>query len=716
VGLSLLALVSTVFGMMMALASGLEGLENRAEYRNARNSILQDRHKRFLGVLTGPDNRIIVRSEQIAPVMKSAIVAIEDRRFYSHRGVDVRAIARAFVADLGSGRAVQGGSTIPQQFVKNALQAQNRRTLFEKLREAAMAYHLGRKWPKDKILTEYLNAIYFGNGAYGIEAAARTYFGDDPNHEGCGTQRRPCAAELEPAEAALLAGLVASPGRYDPVSHPARAQSRRNLVLRLMRDQGYLRPAEYARNVREAPPSADQIRPPVEKTVIPSAAYFTTWVRQQLVDRYDPPKAFQGGLTVRTTLDLDLQRAAVEAVNRHLPNPRGPAAALVCLDNATGEVLAMVGGRDYAKEPFNLATQGQRQPGSAFKPFVLAQALMSGVGPGSLWPSRQREFVVPNSRGKEHFVVRNYENAYAGTSTLARATTYSDNAVYAAVGIKVGVGRIARLAQRMGIRTPVSRNYAITLGGLKEGVTPLDMAHAYLTIARRGKLVTGTLGTAKNGPVGIHEVQAPTGDRSGRFPEENEPRLIQVLPEYVAKTETDLLASVVREGTGRAAAFGKFAAGKTGTTENYGDAWFVGFNERYTTGVWVGYPHRLKPMKTEYRGEPVAGGTFPAEIWRDFMMAATRIADERAAKAAAAAGKPPPVTTPAVPVAPPTTTVTTPPPATTTIPRTVPTTPPAPNRPTPPPAPAPTQTAPPPGGGTPPPGGQQTTGQGDGTP
>ena len=445
-----------------------------------------------------------------------------------------------------------------------------------------------------------------------------------------------------------------------------------------MLEQGYLREVEYKRALEPGIPAASQVRPPVEKTVIPSAAYFTSWIKQQLVDRYGARRAFEGGLTIRTTLDLDLQKAAVQAVDRYLAAPSGPSASLVAIDNDTGEIRAMVGGRDYAKEPFNLATQGQRQPGSAFKPFVLAEALRRGIGPGSVWPSRQRDFIVPNTNRKEHFVVKNYEGNYAGSSTLARATTYSDNSVFAAVGIRVGTDRVARLAQRMGIRTPVSHNYAITLGGLKEGVTPLDMAHAYQTIARRGRLISGTLGAPKNGPVGIHSVEAPKGDRSGRFPDENEIRSIPVLPESVAKTETEILSTVVTSGTGKAASFGEFAAGKTGTTENYGDAWFVGFTERYTVAVWVGYPHELRPMKTEYRGEPVAGGTFPTHIWHDFMVAVRDIEQRRRIREAERTGKPLPTTTTTTP-APVTTTPATTPATTPTIPqtpKTVPTTPP----------------------------------------
>ena len=318
--------------------------------------------------------------------MRSAVIAIEDRRFYENPGVDLRGIGRALFQDVIQRRAAQGGSTITQQFVKNALRAQSDRTVFQKMREAALAFHLTRKWPKNKILTQYLNAIYFGNGAYGIEAAARTYFGRA--HTGCGAGPRApmCAAQLAPHEAALLAGIIASPSMYDPVAHPVAAKQRRDLVLARMREQGRLTQLELFNATREALPAPEDVKPPQVRTKAP---YFTTWVRQQLVDRYGARRAFEGGLRVDTTLDLQLQEAAEKAVNAHLANPDGPAAAVVAIDNDTGEVRAMVGGRDYNERPFNLATQGQRQPGSAFKPFILATALRNGIGPGSLCPVAQ---------------------------------------------------------------------------------------------------------------------------------------------------------------------------------------------------------------------------------------------------------------------------------------------------------------------------------------
>ncbi|HEV2775659.1 MAG TPA: transglycosylase domain-containing protein, partial [Solirubrobacteraceae bacterium] len=625
-GLSLLALVSTAFGMMMAVASDLPQLENTTAFRSAQNSVLVDVRGDYLATLAD-QGRIIVPSDDIALNMQHAIIAIEDERFYENDGVDLRGIGRALVQDIASGRAAQGGSTITQQFVKNATQAQSRRTVLEKIREAALAYHLTRKWSKRKILTEYLNSIYFGNGAYGIESAARTYFGATSEHFGCGRPEHRCASELLPHEAALLAGMVASPSGYDPVVHREAAKRRRNIVLAKMHEQGYITRSEYEGSIRAQLPSNESIRPPQAQAASKSAAYFASWVRQQVIDRFGPREALLGGLRVQTTLDLGMQRRAEDAVARWLGNPpSGPQAALVAISNSTGEVRAMVGGHDYNRAPFNLATQGQRQPGSAFKPFVLATALRQGISPGSTWTSAKQVIQIPNS--SERFTVNNYENAYSGVSTLARATTFSDNAVYAQVGIKAGTKRIARTAERMGIRTPVSSNYAITLGGLRQGVTPLDMAHAYQTFATGGLLVSGSLGAPKRGPVGIRKVSLR--DNRERVLRRNRPKRTRVISKDVAATTTGLLESVVKVGTAKAANLGKVRVwGKTGTTENYGDAWFVGGTDKFTVAVWVGYPGGLRPMHSEYRGEPVAGGTFPAHIWHDFMSAVLQGEQER---------------------------------------------------------------------------------------
>jgi penicillin-binding protein 1A len=355
-------------------------------------------------------------------------------------------------------------------------------------------------------------------------------------------------------------------------------------------------------------------------------------VRQQVIDRYGPREALLGGLRVQTTLDLGLQRDAELAISRWLGNPAGPQASLVAIDNKSGEIRAMVGGTDYDKAPFNLATQGQRQPGSSFKPFVLATALRRGISPSSVWTSKRQVFKVPGST--EKFTVNNYDNNYSGSSTLARATTFSDNSVYAQVGIKVGTKRIAATAERMGIRTPVSSNYAMTLGGLRQGVTPLDLAHAYETFATGGLRVSGTLGAPDEGPVGIRRVTLR--DDRNRLRGRNKIVRRRVLPKGVADETTHILESVIKVGTAKVAQLGKVRAwGKTGTTENYGDAWFVGATDKLTVAVWVGYPNGLRPMLTEYRGDAVAGGTYPAQIWHDFMLGALQIEKTRLERACA---------------------------------------------------------------------------------
>jgi penicillin-binding protein 1A len=605
-GLLILALISTVFGMMMAVAQDLPSLETTNEFKASRNSILKDDQGSPLAVLTGNENRILVRSEDISPSVKHAVIAIEDKRFYQHKGVDYEGIARALWADVRRQRAVQGGSTITQQFVKNALLAQANRSVFQKLKEAALAYQLERKWSKDKILTQYLNSVYFGEGAYGIESAARVYFGWE--HPDCEPH---CAAALGPAEAALLAGLVASPSAYSPIFNPPAALKRRNLVLERMREQGFIGTADYLDLSRQALPPRNKIRPPHK---ISESPYFTSWVEQQLVDRYGTGATFGGGLEVRTTLDLDFQRAAEQAVARIAGI--GPSAALVALDNKTGAVRAIVGGNDFEHSPFNLATQGHRQPGSAFKPFTLIAALEKGISPGQTFVSAPKRLHGP--RGD--FLVHNYEDRYSGALSLASATTVSDNSVYAELGYKlVGTRNVARVAERMGIRTPLSTNPAMVLGGLRTGVTPLELADAYLTLAHGGSRVSGSLGAYDGGPVAYTKVE---GDG---IHDENKTRTKREIPGNVAQTATQILQTVISSGTGKRAAIGEFAAGKTGTTEDYQDAWFVGFTDTMTVAVWVGYPTGGRAMETEYHGEPVAGGTYPADIWHDFMLSVKAI-------------------------------------------------------------------------------------------
>ncbi len=635
----LLGLVSFVFGMFVAVASDLPSLTKFSQFKDEQSSLLYDDLGHEIGVLS-QQNRVIVTPSQIPQIVKEAAISIEDKRFATNSGVDLRGIARAFVQDILHKGTIQGASTIEQQFIKNALQAQSHRTIFEKLRETALAYQLSHKWSKEKIITAYLNTIYFGNGAYGIEAAAQTYFGHEPNHLGCGTPyHQLCVAQLQPWEAALLAGVIQNPTAYDPANHPMAARERRDVVLRQMYEQAYLTRTIYEQSVAQPLPAPVNVQAPKEQTVEGvDAGYFTSWVAQQVIERYGAPRAFDGGLRIKTTLDLELQHAAEQAIEGYLAYSGDPTASLVAIENSTGEVRAMVGGRSYDQSPFNLATEGERQPGSSFKAFDLAAALGDGISPDSVWASKQKVFIVPHTGGHEKFVVHNDEGSYTGSNTLTGATAYSDNSIFAEVGLQVGTHRIAHVAHQMGITTPISTNPAMTIGGLKVGVTPLDMAHSYETIAHNGRRVSGTLAPEPGAPVGIQEVASPERPLpDGSRQDVNHVTSTPVLPPTIAATETEMLETVLQYGTARAAALGEFAAGKTGTTTNYVDAWFVGWNHKYTVAVWVGYPEGAKAMLTDFNGGPVLGGTFPALIWHDFMISALHIDKTRAEQAAAQA-------------------------------------------------------------------------------
>ncbi|MGN6587958.1 MAG: transglycosylase domain-containing protein, partial [Solirubrobacterales bacterium] len=410
-GLGVLAVVSMVFGMMAAVSQDLPAIYNFAEYKASKNSEVYDDNGEPIGTLTSDQNKILLNSSQISPNIKNAVVSIEDARFYEHEGVDFRGIARALVSDIASQSAQQGASTITEQFVKNALEAEGSRTILEKFREAALAYRLEHHWSKDKILTEYLNTIYFGEGAYGIEAAARTYFG--AAHPGCGTPTEPCASVLEPWEAAMLAGIIASPSAFDPKVYPENALGRRNLVLEKMYENGYISEEQMREGQQKALPAPSSIEPP---TIDSKAPYFTAYLRQQLVERYGASKAFFGGLKVKSTLDMKLQGAAEEAVNNYLGY--SPAtASVVVIDNHNAGIKAMVGGPDFQTKPFNLATQGHRQPGSSIKPFTLITALEEGISPYTVFPSEHRTFHF-GKHGKEVFEVSNDEDSYLGSCDI----------------------------------------------------------------------------------------------------------------------------------------------------------------------------------------------------------------------------------------------------------------------------------------------------------
>jgi penicillin-binding protein 1A len=595
----LVSLVSFTYGLVSSVASDLAALEpTKGNQVEQLGYIYASDGKTVLAVLRGDESRVVVDSDGIAPVMKQAIVAVEDKRFWEHRGVDFRGILRAVWADVRNKEIIQGGSTITQQFVKNTY-TQGERTFSRKLKEAALAWQLERRWTKDRILTAYLNTIYFGNGAYGVEMAARVYF---DKH----------ASDLKLPEAALLAGMPASPGAYDPVKNPARARLRRATVLNLMVEQGII--------TRRDAIAANRTNLPKRKTVgLPETEsrqpYFAEYVKAQLVPYYGSGKVFGSGLKIYTTIDLDLQRLAQEAIEKILPADRGPSASLVAIDPRDGRVLAMVGGRSFKKSQFNLAVQGERQAGSAFKPFVLAAALSQGISPSTVFTSQPTVINL----GDKLWGVNNYENAYLGSIDLNEATTFSDNAVYAQLTAQVGPANVARTARRLGVTSHLNDYFAIGLG--VNAVNPLEMARAFATFANGGERVDGSL--LGNVPRAVERIVE--GDRVDR----NQPVERPVFEANESAILTSMLQDVVESGTGQRAALpDRPVAGKTGTTENYGDAWFVGYTPQLVVAVWVGYPNKLVPMLTEFGGQPVAGGTYPALIWQEFASKALRAMNE----------------------------------------------------------------------------------------
>jgi penicillin-binding protein 1A len=629
-GLGVLAIVSMVFGMMMAVSRNLPAVYDFAAYQASKNSEVYDVSGESIGTLTSNENKILLTSGQISPNVKNAVVAIEDARFYEHDGVDFQGIGRALIQDILSLSARQGASTITQQFVKDALAAQSNRTVLQKFREAALAYRLEQRWSKDKILTEYLNTIYFGEGAYGIEAAARTFFG--AAHPGCGSETEPCASVLEPWEAATLAGIISSPSAYDPKIFPENALARRNLVLDRMYEQGYITAEQHQEGIQQALPAPADIEPP---TLDSEAPYFTAWLRQQLVDRFGAARTFFGGLKVKTTLDLRLQAAAEETVASYLSG-LPPTAAVVVIDNGNAGIKAMVAGPDFDEKPFNLATLGHRQPGSSIKPIILTTALEQGISPETVYESAPQVFTF-GKRDEELFEVKNYADSYLGSASLATATTYSDNSVYAQVGlesIEGGTRAIARTAHKLGVQTHLSTNPAMVLGGLAEGVTPLEWTYAFSTLANDGDRVSGTLAPRPgDSPVAYTEVTDQDDDliKGG----DNDSIHTQAIPAGVAEEAKGILRSVITSGTGVRADIGDESQwGKTGTTDENIDAWFCGATDEVTACVWVGYAESATPMETEFSGGPVDGGTFPALIWASVISAWEEIEAEREAERA----------------------------------------------------------------------------------
>jgi penicillin-binding protein 1A len=559
----------------------------------------------ILATLFLVENRKIVRLEQVNDVTRRAVLAIEDTKFYEHRGLDYQGILRALLANVRAGDVTQGASTITQQLVRNVFPEDvvgTEQTLQRKVHEARLALRIEQEYSKDQILELYLNEVYFGRGVYGIGTAAEYYFSKGPK-------------KLTLSEAALLAGLIAAPERYSPVNDKQAALDRRNQVIDRMLEVGWITSEEA--ETAKAKPVKLKRNQVVLKTREP---YFVEYVKQQILAdrrfgatfRARKRALFQGGLKIYTTLDPRLQHAGVAAIKRHLPNRSDPQGAVASVDVETGAIRALVGGRSFKESQVNVATgQGGtgRQSGSAFKPFTLAAAFLGGMPAGKVYDSANGQ-VVDCGSGYPRYQVFNADGGGQGFVNLWTATENSINAVFVQVASDVGHARVAQVAKRMGIESDLEAVCSLTLG--TEEVTPLEMASAYSTLANEGVHCT---------TFGIRRVL----DRDGNPIVRNKHgKCRQVIPAKVANLVVAMLQRVVCCGTGTAAALGTWPVfGKTGTTNDYGDAWFVGCTRQRCSASWVGHLKGRVPM-TNVHGITVFGGTFPARIWHDFMATAMR--------------------------------------------------------------------------------------------
>jgi len=568
---------TAVAGPFFWYPCSLNGLEAHGA---AHASVLYARDGTRLGELGASRDRIPVSYGRISPEMRKAIVAIEDRRFWQHGGVDYIGIFRALRADVSSGSVTQGGSTIEQQLVRN-LYLSPQQTIGRKLTEGCLAVQLARKWPKQRILATYLNDIYFGHQAYGVEAAARAYFGVH-------------ARQLDLQQAALLAGMPQAPSAYDPLVNPDAARVRRNEVLKAMLQNADITHRQY----RQAVTSPLGLHP--GKAPLPQGqTYLADFITSQLVGQYGAERVRRGGLKITTTLDAKMQNEATRSILGTLDRKHDPAGSIVSIDPATGQIHAMAVAETGAPISFDIPADGRRQAGSTFKMFVLSDAVRHEINP---WTTK---YLSAPFTGPGNWHVQTYEHTYSGRIPLTQATLLSDNTVYARLTLDVGPGSVADLAQNMGIQSHLKPVPSVGLGA--NPVSPLDLASAYATLAAGGVYRKPTI---------LMKVQFPGGSTS---PASNaQPQ--RVLDARVAAAVTKVLVANVQSGTGTAAALaGRPAAGKTGTTSSYADAWFAGFVPQLTTVVWVGYPTGEKPMTDVHGIAGVTGGTLPAEIWHTFM-------------------------------------------------------------------------------------------------
>ena len=604
----LVALIALLFVMGGAALTSVATFGASCDLKSLRpveigqNSFIYAANNRALGAIPAEKNRQPVPLEKISPWLPKATIAIEDRRFYQHGGIDPEGIVRAAWADLRAGKVVQGGSTITQQLVRNLYPVSRERTVERKLKEACLAIKLNRAWPKNQILATYMNQVYYGNLAYGIEAAAQTYFSKP-------------AAKVNLPEAALLAGMPQAPSTYDPFNRTELATQRRNQVLRAMLVNGDINREQYEWAAKRPlglkhGKLYTQIREP----------YFFSYVRDQLIDAYGVATVRSGGLKVYTTIDPRFQRLAQKAIRETLDEKDDPAAAIISINPANGAIRAMTAVTPKIKKnQFNLLSQAKRQAGSTFKTFVLAAAVEQGANPDTVGYTSAPFFYTPEDEGDCEsgtggwWCVETYDESYRGWTNIADATLRSDNTVFAQLTLDVTPEAVGKMAEKLGVRTSlkVDGQYVPSMGLGAIAVSPLDMASAYATLAAGG---------IYSEPMTIRKVVLPNGkeDTSAGW---GKPKRKRVISDGVAYTVTRILQENVWYGTGQAAAFRHPSAGKTGTTDDHADAWYCGYTPGLMTTVWVGHPEGEIPMENVH-GIRVAGGTFPAEIWRLYMDAA----------------------------------------------------------------------------------------------
>ncbi len=598
IGFLLFLVISSFTGAAIWMSScNLNSLE---PVEVGQNSFIYAADGSLLGSIPAEKNREPVPLEQISDWLPKATIAIEDRRFYSHGALDWFGIVRALYADIKAGKVVQGGSTITQQLVRNLYIKKKSQTLGRKATEACLAIKLARERSKTWILNAYVNQVYYGNHAYGIEAAAQTYYSKP-------------ARRLTLTESAMLAGLPQAPSTFDPFHRPAQAIARRDEVLQAMLANGGITSSQYADATAErhlhlrAGRLYTRIREP----------YFFSYVRDELQKQYGSNTVRSGGLRVYTTIDPRLQRFALDAIKRTLPYSTDPAAAIVSINPSNGAIRAMTEvSPGNPKNQVNFASSARRQPGSTFKMIVLTTAISEGINPSTTYLSAPFKYDPTNTGSCDTnpptaWCPETYDHSYIGPTSIERGTLRSDNTVFARLSLDVGPENIAAMAYRLGVRTDLHTSdgaYVPSMGLGSRVVTPMDMASAYSTLAAGG---------IYSKPMAIRKVVLPGGkvDTEAGW---GVPQRKRAIPDWVAAEVVRILGENMTSGTGVGAYFGRTSAGKTGTTDNYADAWFCGFTPGLEATVWIGYPQAELPMRSVH-GISVSGPTFPATIWKLFM-------------------------------------------------------------------------------------------------